>query len=194
MPSGRMAYELKYFGATTGRWSGGGGLNMQNYNRKPAEGVDLRRRGASVVGAEHREHAQLLRAARPDHGEAPARAEPGVDQRSQQVPTGIVGDAGEDRRAVAADRHPVAGLQVGGDIAQDVQQLAVGAVAEERVGADADVALWDWAHGPVAAVRVSESLLEVLQATLLVAALSLGATLLTWQLVVRRSTFRPIFR
>jgi hypothetical protein len=33
--------------------------------------------------------------------------------------------------------------------------------------------------GPVAAVRVSESLLEVLQATLLVAALSLGATLLT---------------
>ncbi len=39
----RMAYELKYFGATTGRWSGGGGLNMQNYNRKPAEGVDLRR-------------------------------------------------------------------------------------------------------------------------------------------------------
>ncbi len=43
-PAGdRMAYELKYFGATTGRWSGGGGLNMQNYNRKPAEGVDLRR-------------------------------------------------------------------------------------------------------------------------------------------------------
>ena len=38
-----MAYELKYFGASTGRWSGGGGLNMQNYNRKPAEGVDLRR-------------------------------------------------------------------------------------------------------------------------------------------------------
>ncbi|NQU97033.1 MAG: hypothetical protein HQ548_05255 [Chloroflexi bacterium] len=38
-----MAYELKYFGATTGRWSGGGGLNLQNYNRKPAEGVDLRR-------------------------------------------------------------------------------------------------------------------------------------------------------
>lgn len=43
MPNGRMAYELKYFGASTGRWSGGGGLNMQNYNRKPAEGVDLRR-------------------------------------------------------------------------------------------------------------------------------------------------------
>ncbi len=42
-PDGRMAYELKYFGASTGRWAGGGGLNMQNFNRKPAEGVDLRR-------------------------------------------------------------------------------------------------------------------------------------------------------
>lgn len=42
MPSGRMAYELKYFGASTGRWSGGGGLNLQNLNRKTAEGVDLR--------------------------------------------------------------------------------------------------------------------------------------------------------
>jgi len=39
----RMAYELKYFGASTGRWSGGGGLNLQNLNRKEAEGVDLRR-------------------------------------------------------------------------------------------------------------------------------------------------------
>jgi hypothetical protein len=43
MPGGRMAYELKYFGASTGRWSGGGGLNLQNLNRKTAEGVDLRR-------------------------------------------------------------------------------------------------------------------------------------------------------
>lgn len=42
MPGGRMAYELKYFGASTGRWSGGGGLNLQNLNRKTAEGVDLR--------------------------------------------------------------------------------------------------------------------------------------------------------
>lgn len=42
-PDGRMAYELKYFGASTGRWSGGGGLNLQNLNRKTAEGVDLRR-------------------------------------------------------------------------------------------------------------------------------------------------------
>ncbi len=38
----RMAFELKYFGCTTGRWSGGGGLNLQNFNRKEAEGVDLR--------------------------------------------------------------------------------------------------------------------------------------------------------
>jgi hypothetical protein len=48
--AGRMAYELKYFGASTGRWSGGGGLNMQNYNRKPAEGVDLRRAIAAPSG------------------------------------------------------------------------------------------------------------------------------------------------
>jgi diguanylate cyclase (GGDEF)-like protein len=41
--------------------------------------------------------------------------------------------------------------------------------------------------GPVAAVRVCESLIEVLQATALVAVLSLGATLLTWLLFVRRS-------
>ena len=50
MPDGRMVYELKYFGASTGRWSGGGGLNMQNYNRKPAEGVDLRRAIAAPPG------------------------------------------------------------------------------------------------------------------------------------------------
>ncbi len=40
---GRMAYQLKYCGASTARWSGGGGLNVQNFNRKEAEGVDLRR-------------------------------------------------------------------------------------------------------------------------------------------------------
>ena len=41
--SGRMAYELKYFGATPGRWAGGGGLNVQNLNRREAEGVELRK-------------------------------------------------------------------------------------------------------------------------------------------------------
>ena len=41
-PDDRMAFELKYFGASTGRWSGGGGLNVQNLNRKAVEGVDLR--------------------------------------------------------------------------------------------------------------------------------------------------------
>lgn len=30
----RLFYELLYFGATTGRWSGAGGLNMQNWHRK----------------------------------------------------------------------------------------------------------------------------------------------------------------
>ena len=42
-PDGRLRYQLKYFGAgQTGRWSGSGGLNMQNFNRGDAEGVDLR--------------------------------------------------------------------------------------------------------------------------------------------------------
>jgi len=42
--TGRMQYELKYFGAgQTGRWSGGGGLNVQNFNRQAGEaGTDLR--------------------------------------------------------------------------------------------------------------------------------------------------------
>lgn len=42
--TGRMQYQLKYFGAAqTGRWSGGGGLNMQNLSRQAGEsGVDLR--------------------------------------------------------------------------------------------------------------------------------------------------------
>ena len=38
-----MAYELKYFGASPGRWSGGGGLNVQNFNRRETEGLDVRR-------------------------------------------------------------------------------------------------------------------------------------------------------
>jgi hypothetical protein len=43
-PDGRMAYELKYYGAAPGRWSGGGGLNTQNFNRAATdEGVDLRK-------------------------------------------------------------------------------------------------------------------------------------------------------
>lgn len=41
---GRCRYQLKYFGAgQTGRWSGGGGLNMQNFNRGDAAGgIDMR--------------------------------------------------------------------------------------------------------------------------------------------------------
>ena len=42
-PDGRMAYELKYFGASPGRWAGGGGLNVQNFNRKETEGLDVRK-------------------------------------------------------------------------------------------------------------------------------------------------------
>lgn len=42
-PHGRMAYELLYCGAATGRWSGAGGVNMQNFNRDEVlDGVDLR--------------------------------------------------------------------------------------------------------------------------------------------------------
>ena len=42
----RMEYSLFYFGAHTGRWSGAGGLNMQNLHRNPVKigrtAVDLR--------------------------------------------------------------------------------------------------------------------------------------------------------
>jgi DNA polymerase I-like protein with 3'-5' exonuclease and polymerase domains len=41
-PSGRMGYDLKYFGATTGRDSGSGGWNAQNLPRDVVSGVDIR--------------------------------------------------------------------------------------------------------------------------------------------------------
>ena len=41
-PDGRMPYELKFFGATTGRDSGGGGWNCQNIPRGEVAGVDIR--------------------------------------------------------------------------------------------------------------------------------------------------------
>jgi hypothetical protein len=74
MPSGRMAYELKYFGASTGRWSGGGGLNLQNLNRKSAEGVDLRRRSSPRPGM-----SSQLRRLQPDR--KPGAALPGRGHR-----------------------------------------------------------------------------------------------------------------
>lgn len=40
---GYMAYQLKYFGGCTGRWSGDNGLNVQNFNRGAVHGVSLRR-------------------------------------------------------------------------------------------------------------------------------------------------------
>lgn len=39
---GRLRYDLRYYGGSTGRWAGGGGLNMQNFNRADVAGVDLR--------------------------------------------------------------------------------------------------------------------------------------------------------
>lgn len=41
-PNGRMGYDLKYFGATTGRDSGSGGWNAQNLPRDVVSGVDIR--------------------------------------------------------------------------------------------------------------------------------------------------------
>ena len=41
-PDGRMGYELKYFGAATGRDSGGGGWNAQNTPKGTVAGVDIR--------------------------------------------------------------------------------------------------------------------------------------------------------
>lgn len=41
-PNGRMGYDLKYFGATTGRDSGSGGWNAQNLPRDIVSGVDIR--------------------------------------------------------------------------------------------------------------------------------------------------------
>lgn len=35
MPNGRMEFALLYFGASTGRWSGAGGVNMQNMAQTP---------------------------------------------------------------------------------------------------------------------------------------------------------------
>jgi DNA polymerase I-like protein with 3'-5' exonuclease and polymerase domains len=41
-PNGRMGYDLKYFGATTGRDSGSGGWNAQNLPRDVVAGVNIR--------------------------------------------------------------------------------------------------------------------------------------------------------
>lgn len=40
---GRLRYEIKYWGAgVTGRWSGGGGVNVQNFSGKDLYGVNMR--------------------------------------------------------------------------------------------------------------------------------------------------------
>jgi DNA polymerase len=40
--NGILSYEIKYFGAHTGRFSGSGGFNIQNMPREPLKGVHLR--------------------------------------------------------------------------------------------------------------------------------------------------------
>tara|TARA_R110002096_G_scaffold147108_3_gene306785 strand:- start:657 stop:2408 length:1752 start_codon:yes stop_codon:yes gene_type:complete len=42
-PNGTVGTPLKYFGAHTGRWSGGGGFNFQNIPGSELAGVELRR-------------------------------------------------------------------------------------------------------------------------------------------------------
>jgi hypothetical protein len=42
MPDGRLNYDLRYGGAHTMRWTGGGGLNMQNLHKKPWHDIYLR--------------------------------------------------------------------------------------------------------------------------------------------------------
>lgn len=49
-PTGRMGYELKFFGATTGRDSGGGGWNAQNLPKGEIAGVELRKLIAAPKG------------------------------------------------------------------------------------------------------------------------------------------------
>ena len=41
-PDGVFSFSLLYFGAHTGRWAGTGGFNMQNMNKEPVFGVDIR--------------------------------------------------------------------------------------------------------------------------------------------------------
>jgi DNA polymerase len=42
LPNGRLSYDLRYFGAHTGRFSGGEGLNLQNFRKADFHGINLR--------------------------------------------------------------------------------------------------------------------------------------------------------
>jgi hypothetical protein len=49
MSDGRMHYDLRYFGAHTGRWVGGEGINTQNFSRNAFKNIDLR---TTVIASE----------------------------------------------------------------------------------------------------------------------------------------------
>jgi hypothetical protein len=42
LPSGRLSYDLRYFGAHTGRFAGGEGLNLQNLRKADFHGIRVR--------------------------------------------------------------------------------------------------------------------------------------------------------
>jgi hypothetical protein len=42
LPGGRLSYSLRYFGAHTGRFAGGDGLNLQNMRKEDFHGIRLR--------------------------------------------------------------------------------------------------------------------------------------------------------
>jgi DNA polymerase len=42
IPNGRLNCDLKYGGAHTMRWTGGGGLNLQNLHKEAWQGIYLR--------------------------------------------------------------------------------------------------------------------------------------------------------
>ena len=42
LPNGRLSYDLRYFGAHTGRFAGGQGLNLQNFRKADFHGINSR--------------------------------------------------------------------------------------------------------------------------------------------------------
>lgn len=48
-PDGRFPFSLRYFGTRTGRWSGGGGFNMQNINKKSSHFPELNEKSLFIA-------------------------------------------------------------------------------------------------------------------------------------------------